>query len=106
MRRQQRGLGCTRNLRRRHALTPVFIPAHSEDSERTARQQKHDQIQREFPRRHFLRDDRLEKEGQWFLSRSRSEADRRVIELSLTECGRNAAVRLPQIGASVLNETL
>jgi DNA-binding MarR family transcriptional regulator len=48
--------------------------------------------------------DRLEKKG--FLSRTRSEADRRIVELSLTERGRDAAARLPLIGASVLNEQL
>jgi DNA-binding MarR family transcriptional regulator len=48
--------------------------------------------------------DRLEKKG--FLARSRSEADRRIVELSLTERGREAAVQLPQIGAAVLNEQL
>ncbi|SAL18654.1 MarR family transcriptional regulator [Caballeronia turbans] len=48
--------------------------------------------------------DRLEKKG--FVSRARSEADRRVVELSLTERGRDAAKRLPVIGAAVLNEQL
>ncbi|WP_277186735.1 MarR family winged helix-turn-helix transcriptional regulator [Caballeronia sp. BR00000012568055] len=48
--------------------------------------------------------DRLEKKG--FLSRTRSDADRRIVELSLTERGRDAAARLPQIGAAVLNEQL
>jgi DNA-binding MarR family transcriptional regulator len=48
--------------------------------------------------------DRLEKKG--FVSRARSEADRRIVELSLTERGRDAAARLPAIGAAVLNEQL
>ncbi|GJH21013.1 MarR family transcriptional regulator [Caballeronia novacaledonica] len=48
--------------------------------------------------------DRLEKKG--FVSRARSEADRRIVELSLTERGRDAAGRLPVIGAAVLNEQL
>jgi DNA-binding MarR family transcriptional regulator len=48
--------------------------------------------------------DRLEKKG--FVSRARSEADRRIVELSLTERGRDAAERLPVIGAAVLNEQL
>jgi DNA-binding MarR family transcriptional regulator len=48
--------------------------------------------------------DRLEKKG--FLVRTRSEADRRIVELRLTERGRDAAARLPAIGAAVLNEQL
>ncbi|SAK42266.1 MarR family transcriptional regulator [Caballeronia hypogeia] len=48
--------------------------------------------------------DRLEKKG--FVSRARSEADRRIVELELTERGREAAGRLPVIGAAVLNEQL
>ncbi|SAL48571.1 MarR family transcriptional regulator [Caballeronia peredens] len=48
--------------------------------------------------------DRLEKKG--FVSRTRSAADRRIVELSLTERGRDAAGRLPVIGAAVLNEQL
>ncbi|KXU85249.1 MarR family transcriptional regulator [Caballeronia megalochromosomata] len=48
--------------------------------------------------------DRLEKKG--FVNRTRSEADRRIVELSLTERGRDAAGRLPVIGAAVLNEQL
>ncbi|MDR5755545.1 MarR family transcriptional regulator [Caballeronia sp. LZ035] len=48
--------------------------------------------------------DRLEKKG--FVSRSRSAADRRIVELSLTERGRAAAGQLPAIGAAVLNEQL
>jgi DNA-binding MarR family transcriptional regulator len=48
--------------------------------------------------------DRLEKKG--FLCRTRSDADRRIVELSLTERGRDAAERLPLIGAAVLNEQL
>jgi DNA-binding MarR family transcriptional regulator len=48
--------------------------------------------------------DRLEKKG--FVNRTRSEADRRIVKLSLTERGRYAAGRLPVIGAAVLNEQL
>lgn len=48
--------------------------------------------------------DRLEKKG--FVSRARSEADRRIVELSLTGRGRDAASRLPAIGAAMLNEQL
>ena len=48
--------------------------------------------------------DRLEKKG--FVSRARSEVDRRIVDLSLTERGRDAAARLPMIGAAVLNEQL
>jgi DNA-binding MarR family transcriptional regulator len=48
--------------------------------------------------------DRLEKKG--FIIRARSDADRRVVEVSLTERGRDAAARLPRIGATVLNEQL
>lgn len=48
--------------------------------------------------------DRLEKKG--FVNRTRSEADRRIVDLSLTERGRDAAARLPVIGAAVLNEQL
>jgi DNA-binding MarR family transcriptional regulator len=48
--------------------------------------------------------DRLEKKG--FVARTRSDADRRVVEVSLTDRGRDAAARLPQIGAMVLNEQL
>jgi DNA-binding MarR family transcriptional regulator len=48
--------------------------------------------------------DRLEKKG--FLNRTRSEADRRIVELKLTQRGEEAAKRLPEIGAAVLNEQL
>ncbi|SAK40143.1 MarR family transcriptional regulator [Caballeronia fortuita] len=48
--------------------------------------------------------DRLEKKG--FVVRARSEVDRRIVELSLSERGRDAAARLPAIGAAVLNEQL
>jgi DNA-binding MarR family transcriptional regulator len=48
--------------------------------------------------------DRLEKKG--FVSRTRSESDRRIVELSLTGRGRDAAAQLPVIGASVLNAQL
>ena len=48
--------------------------------------------------------DRLEKKG--FVSRTRGAADRRIVELKLTERGREAAERLPVIGAEVLNEQL
>ncbi|BAN24577.1 MarR family winged helix-turn-helix transcriptional regulator [Caballeronia insecticola] len=48
--------------------------------------------------------DRLEKKG--FVNRTRSAADRRIVELSLTERGRDAAGQLPVIGAAVLNEQL
>lgn len=48
--------------------------------------------------------DRLEKKG--FVSRTRSELDRRMVELNLTAHGREAAERLPVIGAAVLNEQL
>jgi DNA-binding MarR family transcriptional regulator len=48
--------------------------------------------------------DRLEKKG--FIARSRSDADRRMIELKLTPQGKDAAKVLPGIGATVLNEQL
>ena len=48
--------------------------------------------------------DRLEKKG--FVTRERSDADRRIVELKLTERGTEAAARLPDIGAAVLNEQL
>lgn len=48
--------------------------------------------------------DRLEKKG--FIERSRSDADRRMIELKLTPQGKEAAKVLPGIGATVLNEQL
>jgi DNA-binding MarR family transcriptional regulator len=48
--------------------------------------------------------DRLEKKG--FVTRGRSDADRRIVELKLTPRGLDAAQRLPDIGAAVLNEQL
>jgi DNA-binding MarR family transcriptional regulator len=48
--------------------------------------------------------DRLEKKG--FVMRERSEADRRIVELKLTQQGVDAAAQLPRIGATVLNEQL
>jgi DNA-binding MarR family transcriptional regulator len=48
--------------------------------------------------------DRLEKKG--FVVRSRSDADRRMVKLELTQQGRDAAQRLPALGAAVLNEQL
>ena len=48
--------------------------------------------------------DRLEKKG--FIVRSRSETDRRMVELELTPQGHEAARQLPALGAAVLNEQL
>ena len=48
--------------------------------------------------------DRLEKKG--FIARSRSDADRRMVELELTSEGKEAARVLPEIGSTVLNEQL
>jgi DNA-binding MarR family transcriptional regulator len=48
--------------------------------------------------------DRLEKKG--FIGRTRSDADRRIVELNLTDRGRAAAAQLPALGAAVLNEQL
>jgi DNA-binding MarR family transcriptional regulator len=48
--------------------------------------------------------DRLEKKG--FVSRTRSDSDRRMIKLELTPQGQDAARQLPDIGAAVLNEQL
>jgi DNA-binding MarR family transcriptional regulator len=48
--------------------------------------------------------DRLEKKG--FVTRERSESDRRIVELKLTQRGADAAAQLPAIGAAVLNEQL
>ncbi|MEZ2350760.1 MarR family winged helix-turn-helix transcriptional regulator [Caballeronia sp. RCC_10] len=48
--------------------------------------------------------DRLEKKG--FVRRTRSDTDRRIVELALSERGHEAAARLPAIGAAVLNEQL
>lgn len=38
--------------------------------------------------------------------RTRCDTDRRVVKVSLTERGRDAAAGLPQIGATVLNAQL
>jgi DNA-binding MarR family transcriptional regulator len=46
--------------------------------------------------------DRLEQKG--FLARQRSEADRRQVQLVLTEEGQKLADRLPHIGAEAMNE--
>ncbi|WP_179403404.1 MarR family winged helix-turn-helix transcriptional regulator [Burkholderia guangdongensis] len=48
--------------------------------------------------------DRLERKG--FVSRARSEQDRRVIELTLTERGADAAHALPALIANALNAQL
>ena len=48
--------------------------------------------------------DRLEKKG--FIARSRSDADRRMVQLELTSGGKEAARVLPEIGSAVLNEQL
>ena len=48
--------------------------------------------------------DRLEKKG--FVVRSRSDADRRMVQLELTPQGHEAARQLPSLGAAVLNEQL
>jgi DNA-binding MarR family transcriptional regulator len=48
--------------------------------------------------------DRLEKKG--FVTRERSESDRRIVELKLTARGADAAAQLPALGAAVLNEQL
>jgi len=48
--------------------------------------------------------DRLEKKG--FIVRARSDTDRRMVELQLTQQGKDAATKLPGIGAAVLNEQL
>ncbi|MGF6769651.1 DNA-binding MarR family transcriptional regulator [Paraburkholderia sp. GAS199] len=48
--------------------------------------------------------DRLEKKG--FVVRTRSDADRRMVMLELTEQGHEAARQLPALGAAVLNEQL
>lgn len=48
--------------------------------------------------------DRLEKKG--LLTRERSGADRRIVELKLTEAGHDAARRLPGVLACVMNEQL
>jgi DNA-binding MarR family transcriptional regulator len=46
--------------------------------------------------------DRLEKKG--FVVRARSDADRRMVRLALTQHGRDVAGQLPALGAAVLNE--
>ena len=48
--------------------------------------------------------DRLEKKG--FLVRQRSQADRRVVELVLTDAGRDAARQLPERVSNVLKAQL
>jgi DNA-binding MarR family transcriptional regulator len=48
--------------------------------------------------------DRLEKKG--FVVRSRSDTDRRMVKLELTQQGHEAAQQLPALGAAVLNEQL
>jgi DNA-binding MarR family transcriptional regulator len=48
--------------------------------------------------------DRLEKKG--FLVRQRSQSDRRVVELALTQQGRDAAQQLPDLIAAVMTEQL
>jgi DNA-binding MarR family transcriptional regulator len=48
--------------------------------------------------------DRLEKKG--FIVRIRSEADRRMVELELTQLGREAASQLPALGSAVFDEQL
>lgn len=48
--------------------------------------------------------DRLEKKG--FLERQRSQADRRVVELALTDQGRAAAQQLPELIAAEMSEQL
>jgi DNA-binding MarR family transcriptional regulator len=48
--------------------------------------------------------DRLERKG--LLTRQRSVADRRVVELELTEAGRAAIGRIPHVLAQVYNEHL
>ena len=48
--------------------------------------------------------DRLEKKG--FVSRSRSTEDRRVVNVTLTESGRQVADEVPRVLSQVLNEHL
>jgi DNA-binding MarR family transcriptional regulator len=48
--------------------------------------------------------DRLERKG--FLVRQRSQSDRRVVELALTQQGREAAQQLPELIAAVMTEQL
>ncbi|WP_029000280.1 MarR family winged helix-turn-helix transcriptional regulator [Azohydromonas australica] len=48
--------------------------------------------------------DRLEKKG--FVSRSRSTEDRRVVNVTLTESGRQVASEVPKVLSQVLNEHL
>jgi DNA-binding MarR family transcriptional regulator len=48
--------------------------------------------------------DRLEKQG--LVGRDRDSLDRRVVNLTLTEAGRNAATRIAEIAPAVLNRRL
>ena len=48
--------------------------------------------------------DRLEKKG--FIARTRSEQDRRVVEVDLTDAGRAIAAQLPTVCGSVMAEVL
>jgi DNA-binding MarR family transcriptional regulator len=48
--------------------------------------------------------DRLEKKG--FIARTRSELDRRVVEVNLTEAGRAIAAQLPTVCGAVMTEVL
>jgi DNA-binding MarR family transcriptional regulator len=48
--------------------------------------------------------DRLEKKG--FIARTRSEQDRRVVEVNLTEAGRAIAAQLPNVCGAVMNDLL
>jgi DNA-binding MarR family transcriptional regulator len=48
--------------------------------------------------------DRLEKEG--LVRRDRNRPDRRVVNLTLTEAGRNLAARITEIAPTVLNRRL
>lgn len=48
--------------------------------------------------------DRLERKG--FLVRQRSQSDRRVVELALTDQGRDAAQQLPELVAAVMSDQL
>ncbi|RKP58521.1 MarR family winged helix-turn-helix transcriptional regulator [Pararobbsia silviterrae] len=48
--------------------------------------------------------DRLEKKG--FIARTRSEQDRRVVEIALTDAGRAIAAQLPNVCGSVMSEVL
>jgi DNA-binding MarR family transcriptional regulator len=48
--------------------------------------------------------DRLERKG--LVSRTRSEQDRRIVNLSLTDQGREVAVLLPELSAGVLGKLM